>query len=286
MSVIGFDCSGYFYHVMRESGYGIGRASAASYLKSGNFTDVYYDDVKPGDMINFVNHIGIVIEYNPVTGKGDFVHMSGGSPPNHGRLRTSPFTTGKDKKYITYYSITRPIKAFRRVKEENYKPELDFHKDCKNSNPVLQPIPENLKKHADLVAKLALNPNYVADDSKRKLNLGMMHYELRAKQATQYKGARFGVGAKRSILQRGDNGPAVYILQLKLNHACVLPRLTTDSRFGGETERALKNFQLKNGLRPNGRVDKETEDALSALRISIPTYIDLMMSKAHGIIGY
>jgi hypothetical protein len=157
---------------MRESGYGIGRECAASYLKSDKFSNISDDDVKPGDMINFGNHVGIVTEYDPETGKGIFVHMSGGNPANHGSLKISPFEVPtkrepKDKKNKNrcYYGNSRSIKAFRRIKEGFYSADIDLHKNGNNPNPVLQPIPEKIKKHADLATKLALNPNYIAPES-------------------------------------------------------------------------------------------------------------------------
>lgn len=70
---------------------------------------------------------------------------------NKGRLTNSVFTTDEEIKKDNegkniYYGIKRKIKAFRRVKKEYYNPELDFHKDGGNNNPVLEPINGNTKK--------------------------------------------------------------------------------------------------------------------------------------------
>jgi hypothetical protein len=149
MPIIGFDCSGYYYHVVRESGYSIARECTSSYLISQQFTDISWKDVLPGDMINFGNHIGIVISYDSNTQLGTFNHMNGQN--NKGELINSVFTTDQEVKKDNegkniYYGIKRKIKVFRRVKEEYYNPELDFHKDGGNNNPVLEPIGCNTKK--------------------------------------------------------------------------------------------------------------------------------------------
>jgi len=154
---IGFDCSGYFYHVMRESGYGIERLTASGYQKSNKFYDVSSSNIRPGDMINFGNHIGIVTSYDPETGLGKFKHMRGSN--NKGSLKESEFSTNPE--IPRYYGTNRPIKAIRRVNEDNYDPDLDLHKNGDNPQPVLQPIPQNYDKQCELQEKL----NSRADNS-------------------------------------------------------------------------------------------------------------------------
>lgn len=53
------------------------------------------------------------------------------------------------------------------------------------------------------------------------------------------------------ILQKGSNSKEVREIQLKLG-------LNGDGDFGPKTEEAVKSFQLKNGLIPNGIVNEET----------------------------
>lgn len=96
--------------------------------------------------------------------------------------------------------------------------------------------------------------------------------QVRAQQAKAQQPNTAGVN--QAFLKRGSKGHSVYILQLKLNHSGALPKLVPDSSFGKDTYDALRDFQRRKGLPPSGVLDKATEDALSSLRITIPTYID------------
>lgn len=67
-----------------------------------------------------------------------------------------------------------------------------------------------------------------------------------------------GVSAQKPreiVLRRGDRGPAVKRVQRKLRRA-------VDGVFGRGTERAVKRFQRRKGLEPNGRVGPSTRRAL------------------------
>ncbi len=65
-------------------------------------------------------------------------------------------------------------------------------------------------------------------------------------------------------LKQGDKGAAVARLQALLMAAgCALPNYGADGDFGGETERAVKEYQQKAGLAETGVADRETFDALN-----------------------
>ena len=59
--VVGFDCSGFYDHVMKESGYDTGTRTGVEGYKSR--TDVIQNvdplDVRPGDTVIFDKHIGV-----------------------------------------------------------------------------------------------------------------------------------------------------------------------------------------------------------------------------------
>lgn len=66
------------------------------------------------------------------------------------------------------------------------------------------------------------------------------------------------------ILRKGSQGDEVRALQermLKLGYS--LPRFGADGKFGNETERALKAFQAKAGITPDGTCGKQTYAALT-----------------------
>lgn len=64
-----------------------------------------------------------------------------------------------------------------------------------------------------------------------------------------------------TLLQFGSTGPTVQLLQLALIRAGFEPG-PKDGIFGVRTQNALKNFQSKNGLRPDGIVGPRTHRAL------------------------
>ena len=68
---------------------------------------------------------------------------------------------------------------------------------------------------------------------------------------------------KHKTLRRGDKGTEVREMQiLLLQHGEGLPRYGADGDFGGETERAVKNFQLAHGLVIDGICGPKTWAAL------------------------
>lgn len=65
-----------------------------------------------------------------------------------------------------------------------------------------------------------------------------------------------------ATLRRGDRGPAVRALQQALGDAG--HRVAVDGVFGGETDRAVRAFQLRSGCAVDGVVGRETMAALDA----------------------
>lgn len=92
-----------------------------------------------------------------------------------------------------------------------------------------------------------------------------MHFEVSKGKLQQWQtvgllgaaGAGAGTG---TVLKRGDKGPAVRLLQEKLNQQGA--HLRPDGDFGSRTEQEVRNFQLKRGLKPDGVVGPKTRKAL------------------------
>lgn len=146
--VVGFDCSGYYYHVMRESGYDISHMSTSAYAQSSAIQDVANADVRPGDTVFFEGHMGFVVSYNAVTQTGIYRSMTGSH--NNGTLKDSPFSTTNlpaANNGPQYWGVSesasgntgKSFMGFGRIDPSTYKPELDLHKDG-NQNPVLHPL--------------------------------------------------------------------------------------------------------------------------------------------------
>ena len=66
------------------------------------------------------------------------------------------------------------------------------------------------------------------------------------------------------ILRVGGTGPAVRVLQHRLNRAIRLPSIREDGVFGRLTEARTKAFQEKYGLRPDGIAGPATQATLAA----------------------
>jgi peptidoglycan hydrolase-like protein with peptidoglycan-binding domain len=66
------------------------------------------------------------------------------------------------------------------------------------------------------------------------------------------------------ILRVGSTGPAVRVLQHRLNRAIRLPSIKEDGVFGRLTEARTKAFQEKYGLRPDGIAGPATQATLAA----------------------
>ena len=69
-----------------------------------------------------------------------------------------------------------------------------------------------------------------------------------------------------SLCQTGSSGPDVALIQTWLNgirSTCTrYPVLTVDGKFGSGTERAVRQFQMQSNLTSDGKVGKNTWDAL------------------------
>ncbi|WP_196258554.1 N-acetylmuramoyl-L-alanine amidase [Pelagibacterium limicola] len=65
-----------------------------------------------------------------------------------------------------------------------------------------------------------------------------------------------------TVLMRGSKGLAVRELQDLLNKAGASPRLNTDGDFGAKTDAALRAFQARVGLVPDGRYGPQSRTAL------------------------
>lgn len=76
-----FDCSGFTSYVYRQSNVNIGNSSRDQYARN---TPVKRSEMQPGDLVFFtsprsgrgVGHVGIVIDYDPVTQVFTFIHAS------------------------------------------------------------------------------------------------------------------------------------------------------------------------------------------------------------------
>jgi ABC toxin N-terminal region/Putative peptidoglycan binding domain len=71
--------------------------------------------------------------------------------------------------------------------------------------------------------------------------------------------------ASQPILSIGAHRPAVQELQLKLNMAGATPPLKVDGMFGGQTSRAVRDFQAAHGLDDDGIVGPGTWAALNQI---------------------
>ena len=69
-----------------------------------------------------------------------------------------------------------------------------------------------------------------------------------------------------ALLQSGSVGPDVALIQIWLNgirgNCLNYPVLTVDGKFGSGTERAVRQFQMQSNLTSDGKVGKNTWDAL------------------------
>ena len=149
---IGFDCSGFFCHVMVESGYSINYETTGGYSISKAFTTISKEEVLPGDMITFTKHMGIVIQYDQKSSLGKFIHMSGSD--NKGVVKISYFVTDIRNYMSTLnvdkpldpdhkafqYGVLKPIISLRRVREDRYSYKVDLHVNASNPNPTLRPL--------------------------------------------------------------------------------------------------------------------------------------------------
>ena len=100
---IDIDCSHLISNVLREAGYNVGYMTTGQL--NSDMSQKYYDritsadQIKPGDVIVFMGHAGIVESYDPTTKTGTFFHSEGyADGPT-----TSPFTLNSDSNTSGYY---------------------------------------------------------------------------------------------------------------------------------------------------------------------------------------
>lgn len=76
------------------------------------------------------------------------------------------------------------------------------------------------------------------------------------------------IPAYYSLIQRGSSGPDVALVQTWLNgirDSCTwYAVLTVDGKFGANTEKAVREFQLRYGLKEDGKVGANTWNVLYA----------------------
>lgn len=66
-----------------------------------------------------------------------------------------------------------------------------------------------------------------------------------------------------SIDTGGQEVVCVRLLQIRLNGKGAAPKLDVDGDFGKLTDKAVKDFQTKQGLQVDGKVGRETKAALA-----------------------
>ena len=76
------------------------------------------------------------------------------------------------------------------------------------------------------------------------------------------------IPAYYSLIQRGSSGPDVALVQTWLNgirDSCTWhAALTVDGKFGANAEKAVREFQLRYGLKEDGKVGANTWNVLYA----------------------
>lgn len=73
----GYDCSGYAYNVLRDSGYNVNRTTAQGYSKLG--TQVPYTKAEPGDLLFFGKSTSSITHIAIYAGSGNMYESIGGS---------------------------------------------------------------------------------------------------------------------------------------------------------------------------------------------------------------
>jgi hypothetical protein len=146
-SKIRFDCSGLVYHVLRESGYNVPYSTSSAMSDAQTFRGDWAtpmdakSHVPPGTLVYFNGHVGIVRTYDPTTGMGTFLSMTGSN--NVGKVKPEePFTTN-DKNETLTWGGQNGFKGFAAVKPELYDPKLDQHANGANPDTPVFNIPEH-----------------------------------------------------------------------------------------------------------------------------------------------
>ena len=140
---IGFDCSGFVWYVLNQSGYKIpyfntSAAHSANGLigKGAEYLNqVDKKDAKPGDLVYFGGHVGVVTEFDPATGKGKFYSMTG-SPTKGGELREDSFDTqGRSGDWGT----VGVFQGFARPDARHYDAKRDVYRNDPNDSSTWTP---------------------------------------------------------------------------------------------------------------------------------------------------
>ncbi|MFM6992383.1 MAG: cadherin-like domain-containing protein [Rhodoferax sp.] len=146
-SQIKFDCSGLVYHVLRESGYNVPYSNSSAMSNTETFNGGWATPVSangsvpPGTLVYFGGHVGIVRTYNPATGIGTFLSMTGSS--NAGDVKPDElFSIHADDKKM-YWGGQKGFKGFAAVKPDLYDPNLDQHANGANPDHPVFNIPEH-----------------------------------------------------------------------------------------------------------------------------------------------
>ncbi|MEE0929577.1 MAG: N-acetylmuramoyl-L-alanine amidase [Acutalibacteraceae bacterium] len=114
-------------------------------------------------------------------------------------------------------------------------------------------------RHYDVTGKLC--PLYFAKDEKAWANFKAL---LTAGSKSSYNGKYPSLGLK-GYLKKGDKGTQVKRLQMFLNW-CINAGLTVDGSFGDNTEKAVKSFQKKYGLKVDGFFGRKSLDKAKTIK--------------------
>ena len=146
-SKIRFDCSGLVYHVLRESGYNVPYSTSSAMSDSRSFKGDWAtpvdarSQVPAGTLVYFNGHVGIVRTYDPTTGIGTFLSMTGTN--NEGRVKPDEAFTTKRDADGNMWGANNSFKGFAAVKPELYDPKLDQHANGANPDTPVFNIPEH-----------------------------------------------------------------------------------------------------------------------------------------------
>ena len=145
----GFDCSGFLWYALKNSGYDVGDGFSTSSIMASKGqlstagqqwqTSVAAADVKSGDLVWFNGHAGLVVSFDATTGKGVFRSSTGSNNSGRGvmdaEFSTSPvagISCGKDKAFF----------GFTRVNEDTYRQGADVWQGTDTTKfPSLEPAP-------------------------------------------------------------------------------------------------------------------------------------------------
>jgi hypothetical protein len=135
----GIDCSNLVHQTMLTAGYNVQAASSGKMneiingTRSNDYSKVDdYKNIRAGDVVVFKGHVGIVRQYNPVTGIGLY---SGSQSEDSGVVKDVAFTTnpnvsaksvevdGQNKKFWLHFGTkVRPLSGVLRVNENANDP--------------------------------------------------------------------------------------------------------------------------------------------------------------------